>query len=207
MYGVDSTKKIRIEDRKRKNPGRVFGLFQVTQKTKDAVQNFKSMLPKFKIQVYSAYRQWRAHTTNREALDNESVITIEDYQQNMEVEFNENPTAMAFSSNKTTVALYPVCIEYKVDDIIKKGGVIFIRDDKKHNMHQVAAFEKRMFEIIRENIPHPINHCQDGLMDAVVSFVPVSAILPVLTLTECSIYKLLHGNTSRHTKEKIRQIL
>jgi hypothetical protein len=40
-------------------------------------------------------------------------------------------------------------VEYKVDGVIQKGGVIFISDDKKHDMQQVAAFEKRMFEIVR----------------------------------------------------------
>ena len=78
-------------------------------------------------------------------LNNESVITIEDYQQNWEVEYNENPTSMAYSSNKTSVALCPVCVEFKVNDVLRKGGVIFISDDKKQDMQQVYAFEERMF--------------------------------------------------------------
>ena len=93
-------------------------------------------------------------------LDDESMITIEDYQQNMELEYSETPTGMAYSSNKFSVALYPICVEYKVQGVLKKGGIIFISDDKKHDMQQVKAFEKRMFEIARGKVPHPINHWQ-----------------------------------------------
>jgi hypothetical protein len=108
MYGVDPAKKMRDEEKNKKNnPGRVFGLFQVTQKAKDAINCLKEMLPKFQIHFYSAYCQWRAHTTNREALDNKSIITIEDYQQNMEVEYNENPPTMAYSTNNNNSGTVP----------------------------------------------------------------------------------------------------
>ena len=144
--------------KEKKHPGKVFGLFQKTETVQEVADCLISKIPKFKKHVFNSYSQWNAHSISRENLDEKSVITIEDYQQNMEVEYNENPTSMAYSSNKTSVALFPICVEYTVDGMLKKGGIVFISDDKKHDMQQVHAFEKRMFEIIRQNVPHPINH-------------------------------------------------
>ena len=99
-------------------------------------------------------------TYNREQLDESSIITIEDYQQNFEDFHMENPTSTAYSTNKITLALYPICIEYKVDGVLHKGAVVFISDDKNHDVQQVAAFEERMFEVARLKIPHPVRHWQ-----------------------------------------------
>ena len=109
--------------------------------------------------MYTAYCQWNAHSLNRLGLDDESVITIEDYQQNLENEYSENPTSFAYSSNKTTVALYPIVAEYKLDGVIHKGAIVFLSDDKIHDL-QVSAFEQRMFEIRRSKIPRNIHHWQ-----------------------------------------------
>ena len=43
---------------------------------------------------------------------------------------------------------------------LKLFTVVFLREDKNHDMQQVAAFESRMFEIISDKIPHPILHWQ-----------------------------------------------
>ena len=48
----------------------------------------------------------------------------------MEVVHMENTPAMAYSKNKTTIVLYPICVEYKVDGIVKKGAVVFLSDGK-----------------------------------------------------------------------------
>ena len=53
----------------------------------------------------------------------------------------ENPTSTAYSTNKITLALYPICIEYKVDGVLHKGAVVFISDDKNHDVQLVAAFK------------------------------------------------------------------
>ena len=77
----------------------------------------------------------------------------------MEVVYQENPTSLAYSPNKLSVAMYLGCVEYKDSDgNIKKGAITFLSEDKEHSHQQVAAFEKRMFEIIREKISHPIRN-------------------------------------------------
>ena len=62
------------------------------------------------------------------------------------------PTSTAYSSNTITVAVYPICVEYKIDDDgpVRKGAITFISDDKVHNHQQMKAFEQRMFQILCE---------------------------------------------------------
>ena len=67
-------------------------------------------------------------------------------------------TSLAYSSNKISVAMYPICLEYN-DETGKlcKGAVTFISDDKDHSHQQVQKFEERMFEIVRQKLQRPIN--------------------------------------------------
>ena len=148
------------EKKKVKTDGRVFRLFRHAASVEETVQLLLEKLRKLKTHTYNAYCQWNAHVQNRSTLDDSSVITIEDYQQNLEIEYNEMPTSMAFTSNKTTVALYPIVVEYNINGVVLKGAIIFLSDDKIHDMQQVSAFEERMFEIMRDKIPHQIVNWQ-----------------------------------------------
>ena len=66
---------------------------------------------------------------------------------------------MAHSSNKQTIAIYPLCVKYIDDDrILCKGGIVFMSEDKNHDYQQVEAFEARAFEIFREKIRPNIKH-------------------------------------------------
>ena len=88
-----------------------------------------------------------------------TIITIEDYQMNLEVVYKENPTSLAYSTNKMTVAIYPICVEYRNSDgTISKMAITFISDDKDHSHQQVQQFERRMFQIVRERLGRPINN-------------------------------------------------
>ena len=79
-YSFDEEKKRKqLENNpKKKNAGRVFGLFDVTETVTEAVKKFIASFPKMKHHIYTAYSQWNAHKMSREALDESSVITIED---------------------------------------------------------------------------------------------------------------------------------
>ena len=61
-----------------------------------------------KSHTYNAYCQWHAHAQSRVQMDETSAGTIEDYQENLTVEYSEMPTSMGFTSNRTTVALYSI---------------------------------------------------------------------------------------------------
>ena len=101
------------------------------------------MIPNLKRHIATSHRQWHAHDVLRNNLDFQSIITIGDYQQNLLVEYREAPTSMAYSSNKTSVASYPLCVEYlDSDGSLCKGGIVFLSDDKKHDHQQIEAFEE-----------------------------------------------------------------
>lgn len=140
---------------------KVFGLYEQRKILSEAVKDFVGLLPKLRKHIFTAHHQWQAHAVSRCTLDKHTVITVEDYQQNLEVIYPEAPTSMAYSTNKFTVAVYPICLEYlneKSD--LEKAAIVFISDDKKHDFQQVQAFEKRMFEIAREKCPHEIKNWQ-----------------------------------------------
>ena len=124
-----------------------------------AVDRLETMCMPLRKHIFNAHQQWNAHNQLRLDLDPETIITIEDYQMNMEVVYQENPTSLAYSSNKLSVAMYPICVEYKDSDgNIKKGAITFIIEDKDHSHQQVVQFEKRMFEIVREKLNQPIKN-------------------------------------------------
>ena len=67
---------------------------------------------------------------------------------------------MGYSNNSASVAVYPICIEYKIidDDSAHKGAISFISDDKDYDHQQVKAFARRTFEILRKEIGLEISH-------------------------------------------------
>ena len=89
---------------------------------------------------HPTHHQWQAYANAKSNLDNTSVITIEGYQQNLEVAYGEHPTSKVNSSNKLTVAIYPICSEYVDYQLqLHKGGIVFISDDKKHDFQQIDS--------------------------------------------------------------------
>ena len=137
----------------------VFSLYPETETLEEALKRLRVMLIGLKWHIYTAHRQWTGHDVHRSNLDSESIITIEDYQMNIEVVYRENPTSLAYSTNKKTVALFPICVEYLNEHgQLCKGAIAFLSEDKKHDHQQVEQFELRAFEIIRSLLNRPIKH-------------------------------------------------
>ena len=65
---------------------------------------------------------------------------------NSEVVFLKNPTSVACSNNKLSVAIYPVCVEYRSGFDLRKGEIFFI-SDKLHDLQQVFYFYLLIFYI------------------------------------------------------------
>lgn len=64
---------------------------------------------------------------------------------------------MAYSTNKKTIAVYPLHVEYLDDDsTLCKGGIVFLSEDKKHDHQHVEDFERRAFEIFKEKIHNQV---------------------------------------------------
>ena len=80
------------------------------------------------------------------------VTFIEDYQMNLTVEYEfENPTALAYSSNKNSVAIYPmaafsICPE---SGKLVKNAIVFVTEDRLHDHNQVVQFEIEAVNILR----------------------------------------------------------
>ena len=56
----------------------------------------------------------------------------------MEIKYCENPTLFAYTNNKTSFAVHPICTEFLGnDDHLKKGAATFISEDKSHDLQQV----------------------------------------------------------------------
>ena len=122
------------DDKKKK----VFGLVKHVVPVVEAVDKLIDMLPELKRHIYASHVQWHAHSTMRANLDDTSVITIEDYQQNMEIVYEEMPTSTSYSGNKMTVAMFPMIFEFLNDDgELNKIAYIFLTDDKQHDHQQV----------------------------------------------------------------------
>ena len=110
----------------------VFALYPEEMTLEMAIESLKTSLPNLCKHIYTANYQWHACSTLQNHLNKSSVITVEDYQINIEVEFTENPTSLAYSTNKLLYALYLICVEYLEGGIVKKSAVSFISSDKKH---------------------------------------------------------------------------
>ena len=132
----------------------VFAVYHEEMTLEMAIESLKTSLANFYKLIYTANYQWYAHSTLRNNLNESSVITVEDYQMNIEVEFTENPTSLVYSTNKLSYALYSTCVEYQEDGIVKKSAVSFISSDKKYDQEQIQKFEQRLFEIRCEKV-HP----------------------------------------------------
>ena len=77
--------------------------------------------------LYSTHAMECPRSSKRESLL-ENFISIEEYQMNMEVMYSENPTSLAYSANKLTVAMYPICIKFKAGyGTIAKGAITFLK--------------------------------------------------------------------------------
>ena len=57
------------------------------------------------------------------------------YQQKLEIEYAVTPSAMVYSCNKTTVAVYSIAAESKVIGVCHKRAIVFISSDKLQDLH------------------------------------------------------------------------
>ena len=137
----------------------VFSLYSQTIPLDQCIEQLKSMIPNLRLHIYTAHKQWKAHEILRSNLVPGSIITIEDYQMNLEVSYGEAPTSVSYSANKISVAMYPLCVEYLNDEgTLCKGGIVFLSEDKLHDHQQIEEFEKKAFEILSQHIPYQIKN-------------------------------------------------
>ena len=101
----------------------IFALFLDTKPLSEAVKSLQDMAATMKTHIYVAYRQWEYNRImTSKLIPMESILTVEDYQQNAEVTLDESPTETNFGKNKIQLAIYPIHSAFKLTE---DGPVIF----------------------------------------------------------------------------------
>ena len=137
----------------------MFSLYSQTISLDQCIEQLKSMLPNLRLHIYTAHKQWKAHEILRSSLVPGSIITIEDYQMNLEVNYGEALSSVAYSANKISVAMYPLCVEYLNNEgTLCKGGIVFLSEDKLHDHQQIEEIENKAFEIMKNHVPYEIKN-------------------------------------------------
>ena len=103
--------------------------------------------------IFVATNQWKACKVTAENLGPDAVMMIEDYQQNISLTHQEETTTAHFSVNITQIACFPCIVKFKVEgeEKARKGGIVFLSEDRKHDHQQVAVFEKEVFKYMLLN--------------------------------------------------------
>ena len=110
------SKKQLVNIKGKQNVKYIYSLYTKRETLKVAINQLKINTSDLALHIYTAHRQWEAHSEARKKLCKNTIITVEDYQMNLEAVYSENPTSMAYAGNKVTVALYPICVEYISDN-------------------------------------------------------------------------------------------
>ena len=110
---------------------------------------------------------------------------------------------MAYSSNKFSVALYPICVEYKVQGVLKKGGIIFISMTCSRSRH----LRRECLRLPEEKFHTRLTTGRDGLMVAAANSGQNSAMLVAHNHAMSSTWNQHPGSTSSRMKGRTFPIL
>ena len=119
-----------------------FNLFEVTKTLEDLAKELANDVAGMIYHVYSAAVAWAKLRKDVEELrPGIDVLTMEDYQRNIEIFHNEAPTSLGYSANAICVAMYPIAIRYRQRDgeEAKTAMLILVSDDLQHGHQQVAG--------------------------------------------------------------------
>ena len=125
---------------KKGNAKKVNSLWPVELTLQQAVDKLKGKVPALKAHIYRAANQWKCCKEDLENLQPGTVLTIEDFQMNIEVQFFQITTSAFFGANQEQRAMAPMFIAFRKtpDSPVTKGGLVFISEDLGHDFHQVC---------------------------------------------------------------------
>ena len=119
-----------------------FNLFEVTKTLEDLAKELANDVVGMIYHVFSAAVAWAKLWKDIEELrPGIDVLTMEDYQRNVEIFHSEAPTSMGYSANAICVAMYPIAIRFRqhVGEEAKTAMLILVSDDLQHGHQQVAG--------------------------------------------------------------------
>ena len=126
-------------------------LFQVSMSISHAMEALEEQAAVLKRHIFVAYNQWRAKKLAEENLCCDTLMLVEDYQQNLTVELAETTTSTVFGANVVNIAEFPAVVFYRQDEAfpVQKACITFFSDDLSHDHQQVQTFERRIVEIVQ----------------------------------------------------------
>ena len=129
-------------------------LFQVSMSISSAKEALEEQAVVLKRHIFVAYNQWRAKKLAEENLCCDTLMLVEDYQQNITVELAETTTSSVFGANVVNIAEFPAVVFYRQDEAapVRKACITFFSDDLSHDHQQVQQFERRIVEIVQLRI-------------------------------------------------------
>ena len=145
----------------------VFSLHDTTSTIAQAVKNLEKQVINLRRHIFTAYSQWRAKKICEENLRSDSLMLCSDYQQNISVALESQPTGSVFGGNTVQVAVFPIVAYFKHVEggPTKKAEIIFVSDDLGHDREQIQVFFKRTVEILEEKLGRKftkLHHWSDG---------------------------------------------
>ena len=105
----------------------------------EVVDKLKEKVPGLKGHIYRATNQWRCCKADIENIQPGTVLTIEDYQMNLVVQFFETTTTSFMGPNQEQWMMFPILISLRKtpESPVTKGGLVFLLEDLPHDFHQV----------------------------------------------------------------------
>ena len=118
----------------------------------EVADRFDKFLPKLVKHVYNAAVQWDREKMCREEMEELTVTTVEDYQQNILLTHSEETTTSHYTANQVQLALFPVSVSFRLpgEEKPRKGGICYITSDRIHDFSQVELFEANVFTFLKE---------------------------------------------------------
>ena len=106
-------------------------LFQVSMSISHAMEASEEQAVVLKRHIFVAYNQWRAKKLAEENLCCDSLMLVEDYQQNLTVELAETTTSTVFGANVVNIAEFPTVVFYRQDEAspVEKACITFFSDE------------------------------------------------------------------------------
>ena len=121
---------------------RQFNLFEVTKTLEELSKELANDVVGMIYHVFSAAVAWAKLRKDVEELrPGIDLLTMEDYQRNVEIFHAEAPTSLGYSANSIAIAMYPIAIRYRerVGEEAKTAMLILVSDDLQHGHQQVAG--------------------------------------------------------------------
>ena len=107
-----------------------------------AAKKLQDELPALKAHIYRAANQWKCFKADMENLHPGTLLSIEDYQMNLVIQFYETTTSSFMGANQEQRAMFPIFLAFRKtpSSPVTKGGLVFLSEDLSHDFHQVGMF-------------------------------------------------------------------